>query len=314
MSRNLYGSLMLWRRLSVLQLIAVFALAGCGIDKDAGIDESVPITQSVEIARDVQDVRVRMINTSFDDEPCSLWTTYAARDGDFSLAEIKPLDIGIEPDGNGYAISSSPWWIDPNHAFPGAGYLNLIAVAYYEGWFGVDGAVRNFHLGNGKPLDMSNALVKVRYRAPMLTLAPESTLVFWFQTRALDPVSDAFEYVNYALTSQPLPIVAGDFSWQEVELLLSSDSESWTCLGSNDDRDDVYGCAGTVRDALTRFETDLGLVILSPDEGSAMSSTGAVEIDHISMLVPTLNKVTHAKTMAYLDIEPNTCGNGVTTE
>jgi hypothetical protein len=116
------------------------------------------------------------------------------------------------------------------------------------------------------------------------------------------------------MTGQPLPVVSGDFSWQEVELLLRPDPENWTCLGSSDDRDSLYGCAGTVREALTRFETDLGFVILSPDEGSAMSSTGAVEIDDISMTVPTTNKKTHAKTRAYLDIEPNICGSDVSTE
>jgi hypothetical protein len=154
---------------------------------------------------------------------------------------------------------------------------------------------------------LRDATVTGRWRAPTLATPPDSKLVLWFQTRAFDPVYESLRYVNYALTGQPLEVRSGDSSWQVAELALTADPEKWTCLGSNDSRTDLYGCATSIDNALATFEADLGFVILSPDEGSSMSSTGAVEFDSISMLIPPSNRMTHARTLRYMDTELTEC-------
>jgi hypothetical protein len=299
------------RILSKLALVATLALAGCG-----GGDETAPPSAQGEAKasvsegvssdfRTMMDTRESIAESGFDDPACMNWDTYAAQDVYFWRADIKPLDLLREPDGNGYGVSKSPWWVDPNHIAPGAGYLNLVAISYYEGFFGYDAEVMS--LVSGKPLDLRNATVKVRWRAPTLAIGPDSKLVFWFQTRAFDPFYEDQRFVNYALTGHPLVPKSGDETWLETEFTLTSDAGIWTCLGSSDTRTDTYGCAGSVDEALATFEADLGFVILSPDEGSAMSSTGAVEFDAISIDVPFRNRTTHVMTTRYMDTESKVC-------
>lgn len=275
-------------RLAALCLISGAALIGCGGGDHAPVDNRVTVSKS-----------------EFDSSACMHWETYGAKDGNYSVFDIKPLDLLTETNGNGYAVSSAPWWVDPNHAPPGAGYLNLVAVGYYEGWRGESGEVQA--LSSGKPLDLRNADVSVRWRAPTLALAPNSKLVFWFQTRAFDPVTAQIRYVNYALTGQPLVAKKDDATWQTVNLKLRTDPTQWTCLGSSTSRAATYGCARSIDEALANFEADLGFVIVSPDESSSQGNTGAVEFDAFSMLIPPENLDTHANTVSYLNTESNTC-------
>lgn len=275
-------------------LVALLGLAGCDGD---GSDQ-----QKTNGVRVMGDVRIPVAENAFDQPGCMHWHTYGSIGG---IADIKPLELAHEPDGNGYAISSAPWWVDPNHGPPGAGFLNLIAIAYYDGWSGIDAEVRA--PSEGRPLDLRNMAIRLRWRAPTLSIAPESKLVFWFQTRAIDPTHGNATYVNYAFTGSPLQAMPGNPAWQETEIRLRSRPELWTCLGSSLARADTYGCARNIDEALSNFEADLGFVILSPDEGSALSSTGAVEFDSITMLLPPANLRTHRDTVPYLDTVPTLC-------
>lgn len=82
--------------------------------------------------------------------------------------------IVVAPTRDGQLILSSPWWLDPNHKAPGAGYLSLLAYTY---------------LGSPQspvPLDgflnLSNAFLHIVFSAEDLRLRG-GDLLFWFQVR-----------------------------------------------------------------------------------------------------------------------------------
>ena len=64
----------------------------------------------------------RVYRETFDDGPGGWFGFISNQQG------IKPLEIR-----DSCAISRSPWWIDYNHAPPGAGYLHLLYMLYTKG-------------------------------------------------------------------------------------------------------------------------------------------------------------------------------------
>ena len=82
-----------------------------------------------------------------------------------NAAGPKPLEIR-----DGYAISRSPWWIDYNHAPPGAGYLHLLYMLNTTGKAGehqreVDGD--NRFVRDGYPTDFTQARMTLRLRGEL---------------------------------------------------------------------------------------------------------------------------------------------------
>src|SRR5690348_18055113 len=72
---------------------------------------------------------------------------------------------------DGYATSRSPWWIDYNHAPPGAGYLHLPFMLHTRGKAGEhlrEVAGENRFIGGGFPTDFTGAKVTLRLRGEQI--------------------------------------------------------------------------------------------------------------------------------------------------
>lgn len=214
-----------------------------------------------------------------------------------------PLDKRKKSSGDGYLVSGAPWWIDPNHAPPGLGYLHLVAIAYHHDWWS-DGEISPPH--SGRPIDLRNAELTIRWRSPELKLPPEAQLVFWFQTRT-SASGEGGQFVNYALTNQPLIPKAGSYRWRNTTLRLRPTDKEFQCLGSNEPRKSTYTCLTNVADALRDWNTDLGLVILMPDSSLSQQISGSVEIDSVTLKVPRSNLNTHENEVVSLNIKNQGC-------
>jgi len=159
------------------------------------------------------------------------------------------MDVPVADD---LMMLQSPWWLDPNHAPPGAGYLSLLTWIYLDAGPGTS----TEHL---KEIDLRGATLRLAIRIHNLDLKG-GQLVFWFQTAMPDGRS-----VNYVYTGMPLSsrlIHPDELNLIEVEL--SSDAAVWTCLGSAEDRTDTYGCI-PLAEAISRVDYDFGLIIFPVD-------------------------------------------------
>lgn len=152
----------------------------------------------------------------------------------------------------GAVVSRSPWWIDPNHAPPGAGYLHLHYCLHttvhkntplYEELSGP-----NRFINGGYPRDFRNAKVTLRTRGRINEHG--SNLVLLVQGD-VGP-----KRINHVLTGQPIDIYE---DWHEQTLHLVPDDDQWTCLGSCKDRLDLYG-VGPIEPLLADVNVDIILV------------------------------------------------------
>ena len=171
-------------------------------------------------------------------------------------------------------VLESPWWLDPNHAPPGAGYLGLVTWTYLDGGpdettFGVPA------------LDLRDVTLRVALRAENLDLKG-SHLNFWFQTTMPDGRFANFVYQR-APIERHLPANGSDL--ELVEITLSGDPDAWTCLSTAPDRADFYGCMD-VREAMSAVDNDFGF-ILFPVSGSPLPEdqpSGRIEIQSIELV------------------------------
>lgn len=215
-------------------------------------------------------------------------------------------DVPVVRDSTGrttYAVSSSPWWLDTNHAAPGLGYLHLVAFAFHE-QFSIDGIVKSPRAGT--PIDLRHGRVTIRWRAPNLTLPAAARLLFWFQT-AIDPgTGTGRRFINHVLSSQPLRARSGT-QWQTDVLELNPDPANYACLGSQPEKVDLYGCDIDPTTALAHWNVDLGFVLLFPEASQSASINGAVEIDRVAIDIPESSAQTSAMTAATMTQIPNSC-------
>jgi hypothetical protein len=77
--------------------------------------------------------------------------------------------LGLQPLGwrRGAVTSRSPWWIDYNHAPPGAGYLHMLCCLNVRGPFSDhhrEVAGENAFAAGAYPLDFREAQVRLRLR------------------------------------------------------------------------------------------------------------------------------------------------------
>jgi hypothetical protein len=221
---------------------------------------------------------VRVYATDFDEPAQSEWLTQRPE----SAANCTPLLVRTEPSGNGFMRSEPPWWVDPNHAAPGLGYLYLVAFAYHADWSS-DGAI--VPSLPGWPLDLRESVLNVRWRAPDLVLPPGARLLFWFQAEDPDRPASNPLYVNYAMTGQPLVPQPGNSTWQETQLRLSPTPGTFECLGTSDARADTYGCSPDLARTLATWRVNLGFIILFEDRNAAEAISGQVDFDRISLVV-----------------------------
>ena len=133
----------------------------------------------------------------------------------------------------GQVTSRSPWWIDYNHAPPGAGYMHMVFCLATVGPQGeiyneVGGA--NRFIGDRCPTDFSNAALTIRARGELA--AQDAQLVLLIQGNVEGITSGCL------CTGQPFDVGK---SWSEQTITLDPDPANWTALGVRHDRGDMYG-------------------------------------------------------------------------
>jgi hypothetical protein len=130
-------------------------------------------------------------------------------------------------------VARSPWWIDYNHAPPGAGYLHMLFCLNTRGPFG--DAMKDLFGNNGfvqgkYPTNFTDAKMTLRLKGELLPRG--ANLVLLLQATADSLTS------GWVLKAQPIGITA---DWSEQTLHLAPDPAQWVCLGSRHDRADYYG-------------------------------------------------------------------------
>ncbi|MBQ10909.1 MAG: hypothetical protein CMJ45_05105 [Planctomyces sp.] len=159
---------------------------------------------------------------TFDDGPGGWYGWDSNFDGE------KPLELS-----GGSAISRSPWWIDYNHAPPGAGYMHLLYMLDTQGGpserkrsIGGD----NHFVQQGFGTNFVDAELTLRLKGELL---PRETQFHLLCQGVHDGIC-----TGWLLTGQPIPITP---EWSEVTIQARADIDQWTCLGSRHDRTTSYG-------------------------------------------------------------------------
>ncbi len=179
---------------------------------------------------------------------------------------------------DGYIESRSPWWIDPNHKDPGAGYLHVVFAVWSDSYYG--GLPQ-------KTLDLTNSYVRLKIMIEELELRG-GHLYFWFQHEYQhDPnphnALKEWKRTNFALTQYPIETLVTPNVWNEVTLPLSPLNSAWRCLGSSDERQNNYGCV-PVENALSHINLNFGFIILPVDSNNP--ATGKIMLDDITIYKP----------------------------
>lgn len=133
-------------------------------------------------------------------------------------------------------VSCGPWWIDANHAPPGAGYLHLLYVLHTAPIHDPTGRIpvcggRNRFIEGGYSRNLTNAEITVRVRGEVELRGAQMVLL----VQAELPHTT----VNQVLTGQPIQITS---DWTEQTLHLTPDPEQWRCMGARHNLHNVYGC------------------------------------------------------------------------
>jgi len=163
----------------------------------------------------------------------------------------KPLEVR-----EGYFLSRSPWWIDYNHAPPGAGYLNLIAMLLTRGPFGehqreVQGS--NHFVAEKFGPDFTNAKVTLRLKGELLDRGAKFCLLVQSIQNGICS--------GWMLTGQPFTVTP---DWTEQTVTAVPDPAQWTTLHSRHDRTDFYGTIDLPK-VLSNVNTNILLVLFPLD-------------------------------------------------
>jgi hypothetical protein len=145
-----------------------------------------------------------------------------------NAAGPKPLEIR-----DGCAISTSPWWIDYNHAPPGAGYLHLLYMLNTRGKPGehqreVQG--ENHFVRDGCPTDFTAARITLRLKGEVELKGAQLLLLCQAVQGGICS--------GWLLAGQPFRVTP---DWSEQTVTAVPDPAQWICLGSRHDRADFYG-------------------------------------------------------------------------
>jgi len=168
--------------------------------------------------------------------------------GGWYADRISPLPVW-----DGVAYCHGPWFLDPNHAPPGAGYLHLVM------WLFTDSRMyqiprvlervpytNNSFLEQGYGTRFTNARLTVRIRGEVDARGAQLLLLAQAKT---DKTT-----ANMVLSGQPFKVSR---EWSEQTVTLVPDPEQWTCLGSRHDATEQYGC-----DDIARVLEDVNLDII----------------------------------------------------
>jgi hypothetical protein len=152
----------------------------------------------------------------------------------------------------GVAISRSPWWIDYNHAPPGAGYLHMVFCLETKGPEGehlLDTAGRSRFIAGGYPTNFSNARVTLRLRGELELRGAELVLLIQGNVEG--------RTTGWLLTGKPFPVTR---DWSELFVTVEANPANWKCLGSRNGRSDMYGTTELSR-ILTNVNVNIMLVL-----------------------------------------------------
>ena len=156
----------------------------------------------------------------------------------------------------GTLTSRSPWWIDYNHAPPGAGYLHMLFCTFTRGQLGeyyreVGGPHR---LLDGRyPTNYTDARLTVRLKGELYARGAEPVLLI---QACIDETTSA-----WVLTGQPLQITP---DWSEQTIICTPDPAQWTPMGSRHDRQDCYGTL-PLEQVLANVNVDIMLILFPLD-------------------------------------------------
>ena len=132
----------------------------------------------------------------------------------------------------GAVISSSPWWVDYNHAPPGAGYLHMVFCLDTVGpqsEHQKETAGVNRYMAGGFGTDLRHARLTVRLAGELEDRGARLVvLVQGFFNRCS---------TGWLLHAQGLEVGP---DWAQQTVVLDPDPHQWTCLGSRHDRTDTY--------------------------------------------------------------------------
>lgn len=159
----------------------------------------------------------------------------------------RPLELR-----NGAAVSRSPWWIDYNHAPPGAGYLHMVFCLQTKGPEGehlYETAGRSRFIAGGFPLDFTRARMTLRLRGELERRGAELCLLVQGNVGGI--------ISGWLLTGRPFRVGP---EWSQQTVVLDPDPALWTCLGARHDRTDMYGVAD-LRKVLRDVNVNLLLVL-----------------------------------------------------
>ena len=141
----------------------------------------------------------------------------------------KPLEIS-----DSAVTSRSPWWIDYNHAPPGAGYLHMLFSLMTTGpGFGeayMEAGGTNRFVEGGCSTDFRDAKLSVRLKGELETRGANLVLLVQASVGGLTS--------GWALTGRPLVVKP---EWSEQTIIAAPDPSLWTCMGSRHDRTKTYG-------------------------------------------------------------------------
>lgn len=191
---------------------------------------------------------------------------------------IREADLGVLPDGTRGIYSSAPWWVDPNHANGGMGYLHL--VAFHPLRAGVTlGLLRGL---SGVP-DPTLSLPGARLTVEMTVKDFEphrSHLLFWFQRGDAKTGKGA----NIAFIGRPLEQELRDRVRTTLTLDLVEDECAWGGLGSCRQKEYMYGTDMSLGEAMRHVNVDFGFILLpinpqTPPTGSVLIHSVSIEED-----------------------------------
>lgn len=182
----------------------------------------------------------------------------------------------------GCAVSRSPWWIDYNHAPPGAGYLHLLfalhtthPLGFPEQYKTLGG--RNRFVEEQFPRDFRNARVSIRLRGEVDLQGSQCVLLVQSRVNG--------KHANTVLTAQPVPIHR-EWQWHIIEL--TPDPQLWAPLGSRADRVETYADAPIdeiLRDVnadiiLVLFPLDIAPTMVLPHDGHRLRAGEDYPVDY----------------------------------
>jgi hypothetical protein len=163
----------------------------------------------------------------------------------------KPLEYSP-----GTVTSRSPWWIDYNHAPPGAGYMHLLFMLLTSGSPGeyhreVSGDNRFVKGAFGTRF--TDAVIQLRLKGELLARNTQLLLLVQGVHKGICS--------GWLLTGQPITVTE---DWSTQTITAVDDDSMWTCLGSRHDRSDFYGTT-PLKTVLNDVNADILLVLFPLD-------------------------------------------------